>query len=46
MTDLSELADRCLAAGFPPMIDEPLEGFDRVFVLDPFGNRLELLERR
>jgi catechol 2,3-dioxygenase-like lactoylglutathione lyase family enzyme len=43
---LPELAARCRAAGFPPMTDEPLEGFDRVYVLDPFGNRIELLERR
>jgi catechol 2,3-dioxygenase-like lactoylglutathione lyase family enzyme len=44
--DLAELAARCLAAGFPPITDEPLEGLDRIYVLDPFGNRLELLERR
>jgi len=43
---LAELAARCLAAGFPPITDEPLEGFVRVYVLDPFGNRIELLERR
>lgn len=43
---LAEVAARCLAAGFPPIEDEPLEGFDRVYVLDPFGNRIELLERR
>jgi hypothetical protein len=24
--------------------DEPLEGFNRVYVSDPFGNRIELLE--
>jgi hypothetical protein len=24
----------------------PLEGFDRVYVADPFGNRIELLEPR
>jgi catechol 2,3-dioxygenase-like lactoylglutathione lyase family enzyme len=24
--------------------DEPLEGYDRVFIYDPFGNRLELME--
>jgi hypothetical protein len=24
----------------------PLPGFDRVHVYDPFGNRLELMERR
>jgi catechol 2,3-dioxygenase-like lactoylglutathione lyase family enzyme len=41
---LSELAERCRQAGFPPTFDEPLEGFDRVYVSDPFGNRLELLE--
>jgi catechol 2,3-dioxygenase-like lactoylglutathione lyase family enzyme len=43
---LDELVARCLAAGFPPIKDEPLEGFDRAYVLDPFGNRIELLERR
>jgi catechol 2,3-dioxygenase-like lactoylglutathione lyase family enzyme len=43
---LSELAGRCLAAGFPPITDEPLEGFHRVYLLDPFGNRIELLEPR
>ena len=42
---LSELAERCKAAGFPPVTDEPLAGFDRVYVFDPFGNRIELLER-
>jgi hypothetical protein len=26
--------------------DEPLEGFDRIYVDDPFGNRIELLEPR
>jgi catechol 2,3-dioxygenase-like lactoylglutathione lyase family enzyme len=30
---LPELAARCLAAGFPPTTDEPLEGFDRVYVV-------------
>ena len=24
--------------------DEPLEGYNRVYVSDPFGNRIELLE--
>jgi catechol 2,3-dioxygenase-like lactoylglutathione lyase family enzyme len=41
---LSQLAARCRAAGFPPVTDEPLAGFDRVYVFDPFGNRIELLE--
>ena len=41
---LSEVAARCRAAGFPPVTDEPLAGFHRVYVFDPFGNRIELLE--
>jgi catechol 2,3-dioxygenase-like lactoylglutathione lyase family enzyme len=41
---LAEMAARCQAAGFPTATDEPLEGFDRVYVSDPFGNRIELLE--
>jgi catechol 2,3-dioxygenase-like lactoylglutathione lyase family enzyme len=41
---LSELAARCVAAGFPVVADEPLPGYDRVYVADPFGNRIELLE--
>jgi catechol 2,3-dioxygenase-like lactoylglutathione lyase family enzyme len=41
---LTEIAARCTAAGFPPVTDEPLAGFDRVYVFDPFGNRLEFLE--
>lgn len=24
--------------------DEPLEGYDRAYAYDPFGNRIELLE--
>jgi catechol 2,3-dioxygenase-like lactoylglutathione lyase family enzyme len=43
---LAELLKRCEAAGFPPIWDEPLDGFDRAYVLDPFGNRIELLEPR
>lgn len=43
---LAELAARCEAAGFSVITDEPLEGFDRVYVQDPLGNRIELMERR
>ena len=43
---LADLVARCQAAGFPAVPDEPLEGFDRVYVRDPFGNRIELLEQR
>ena len=41
---LSELAARCEKAGHPVTPDSALDGIDRVFVHDPFGNRLELLE--
>jgi catechol 2,3-dioxygenase-like lactoylglutathione lyase family enzyme len=44
VTGLAQLAARCDAAGLSPVRDEPLEGFDRVYVFDPFGNRLELME--
>ena len=28
------------------MWDAPLEGYERVYVDDPFGNRIELMELR
>jgi hypothetical protein len=31
-------------AGFGVIDGEPLEGYDGVYTVDPFGNRLELLE--
>ena len=42
--DLAEVASRCAAAGFACTTDEPLPGYNRVYVADPFGNRIELLE--
>ncbi len=41
---IEELAARCAAAGYPVITDNPLEGYKRVYVSDPFGNRIELLE--
>ena len=41
---LEELISRCEAAGHPVVTDEPLAGYRRVYVSDPFGNRIELLE--
>ena len=38
------MAARIAAAGHRVVEDEKLEGYDRVFVDDPFGNRLELME--
>jgi len=43
--DLPALAVRLAAAGHP-VLDEPLEGYRRVYTEDPFGNRIELMERQ
>jgi catechol 2,3-dioxygenase-like lactoylglutathione lyase family enzyme len=40
---LSELAAALRAAGYE-VADDPLEGNARIYVSDPFGNRLELIE--
>ena len=45
VADLARLRARLAAAGIETMEDEPLEGYDRFYVSDPFGNRLECLER-
>jgi len=42
--DLSALKTLIEAAGYTLKADEPLEGHDRVYVEDPFGNRIELME--
>lgn len=42
--DLSEYRRRLSEAGYEIVEDEPLEGFIRFYVADPFGNRIELLE--
>jgi catechol 2,3-dioxygenase-like lactoylglutathione lyase family enzyme len=41
---LDALAARCIAAGYPVVAGDAAEGCKRVFVADPFGNRIELLE--
>ena len=42
--DLAALTAALERAGHPVRRDEPLEGYDRVYVDDPFGNRIELME--
>jgi len=44
VSGLRRLVERLLGAGVRVVDDEPLAGYDRVYVDDPFGNRLELLE--
>jgi catechol 2,3-dioxygenase-like lactoylglutathione lyase family enzyme len=41
---LPALVARLIAAGARIVDDEPLDGYDRVYVDDPFGNRIELME--
>jgi catechol 2,3-dioxygenase-like lactoylglutathione lyase family enzyme len=41
---LDALARHLGQAGVSVITDEPLEGYNRIYVSDPFGNRLELLE--
>jgi catechol 2,3-dioxygenase-like lactoylglutathione lyase family enzyme len=43
---LPALVGRLRDAGCRVVDDEPLDGFDRVYVDDPFGNRIELMEPR
>jgi len=43
VSDLKSLTERCRKSAFEVVDDEPLEGFDRIYVFDPFGNRLELM---
>jgi catechol 2,3-dioxygenase-like lactoylglutathione lyase family enzyme len=42
--DLPALVRHLESAGIAVVTDEPLEGYARVYVADPLGNRLELLE--
>jgi catechol 2,3-dioxygenase-like lactoylglutathione lyase family enzyme len=42
--DLQGFIDRARAQGCELATDEPLAGYDRIFIYDPFGNRLELVE--
>src|SRR5580692_6887823 len=44
VVDLHTLVDRVKSAGYAVRDDEPLEGYHRVYVDDPFGNRIELME--
>jgi catechol 2,3-dioxygenase-like lactoylglutathione lyase family enzyme len=44
--DLVALMRLLREAGYELTEDAELEGYDRCFVNDPFGNRIELMERR
>ncbi|WP_029917292.1 VOC family protein [Caulobacter sp. UNC358MFTsu5.1] len=44
VSNLPALKAKLSDGGFALKDDEPLEGYDRIYVDDPFGNRIELLE--
>lgn len=44
--DLVGLESALRAAGYSIAHDEPLKGYDRLFVSDPFGNRIELMQAK
>jgi catechol 2,3-dioxygenase-like lactoylglutathione lyase family enzyme len=44
VNDLSSLVTKLSAAGVPIVDDQPLPGYFRIYVSDPFGNRIELME--
>ena len=45
VTNLAALVESLAGAGFEIKYDsEPVQGFDRAFTSDPFGNRIELVE--
>ena len=43
--NLKALVAKLAAGGVTAREDEPLEDYARVYVSDPFGNRIELMER-
>ena len=45
VADLPGLVSRLEQAGIAARRDEPLPGYTRVYVDDPFGNRIELMEK-
>jgi hypothetical protein len=44
VTGLADLIESLIMAGFEVLEDEPLSGYNRRYVADPFGNRIELME--
>jgi catechol 2,3-dioxygenase-like lactoylglutathione lyase family enzyme len=44
VSDLAALKEKLRTAGYALKEDEPLEGYHRIYVDDPFGNRIELME--
>lgn len=45
VSDLDVLRQRLIEEGVGVTEDQPLPGFDRFYASDPFGNRIEFLQR-
>ncbi len=45
VNDLASLRARLEAAGYETRDDQPVEGYHRFFTADPFGNRIEVMQR-
>lgn len=44
VTELAALVATLKSHGYAVVEDQPLDSYDRVYVDDPFGNRIELME--
>ena len=42
--DVAGISARAQAAGYDTKTDDELDGYERIFIFDPFGNRLEFLK--
>jgi hypothetical protein len=42
--ELAAIAARATAAGYETKTNDEIDGVERVFIYDPFGNRLEFLK--
>jgi catechol 2,3-dioxygenase-like lactoylglutathione lyase family enzyme len=43
--DVKRLEAAAVTAGYRTATDVPLEGYERIHVYDPFGNRIELMQK-
>ena len=44
VSDLAGLITQCQSLGYRVTEDGPLENYSRVYIYDPFGNRLEFMD--
>jgi catechol 2,3-dioxygenase-like lactoylglutathione lyase family enzyme len=45
VNDLAGIEKRCADTGYSIIRDEQISDYDRIYVTDPFGNRIELLQK-